>query len=66
MFPEEVTPGLDKFHARCRQVRSGAQNHPDTPDFSGEDILPRKKQKTIRSTSFQSNRKNSEKVTVNS
>ena len=35
-------------------------------DFSGAYILPCKKEKAIRSTNFQSNRKNNEKVTVNS
>ena len=45
----------------------GPQNLWDAPNFSGVHILSSQKQKQfIRSTSFQSNRENNEKVTVNS
>ena len=37
----------------ANRARSGAQNLWDTPDFSGVHILPCKKKKNIRSTSFQ-------------
>ena len=47
------------------RTRSSAQNLLDTPEKFGAHILHCKKQKTIRSTSFQSNLWNNEKVTVN-
>ena len=37
-------------------ARLGAQHLRDAPDFFGANNLPCKNQKTIRSTSFQSNR----------
>ena len=55
--------GLDKLHA---QRWLDMQNLWDAYDFSGAHILTRKKEKNIKSSSFQSKRKNNEKVTVSS
>ena len=55
----EYAPDADR-------ARSGVQNLWDEHNFSGVKILPRKKEKIIRSTSLQSNRQNNEKVIVKS
>ena len=47
-------------------ARLGAENLRDTVNFSGVHILPCKKEKIVRSTNLQWNRKNNEQVTVNS
>ena len=48
--------GLDKLRARCRSGALGRVKPLESPDFSGAYILSCKKEKNIRSTSFQSNR----------